>query len=869
MMPARFSFAILFILIFNLTGTAAAEPKPPRLDQYGDPLPDGVRTRMGSMRLRHFWASFAFAADGKTLLSVGHADGIVRSWDVSTGKLIRQVLLDPDSHKKFFFRNLTLSADGKRVVGTDFRIDSHNLCVWDAATGKRLRAIPLSERLNQDFEISADGRFVAGHIEEKKGWAFQTWNMATGKKLFHRKKERSFGLILSPNGNLLAVLEDDRIGIWSMGTGKEVMHKDVSVNKAAFSPDGTLLAAEAGDKVVIWETASGKNHTELRHPGMYSFYALLFSPDGKVLALSHPEEGIALWDVTARKRLRRALPDRYARRIAISPDGHTLAAYAGSAIRLWDIATGKLLHDRPGHDPLVSGLAVSADGKTLASTSYVGSGPMLWDVVTGKCQRILDGKALTGIAFSSDGKMLVSGANYPPRVHLWDAVAGKPLRTFTLPLPKHPFLREHRLTAFRLSADGKQLAAIRSSGAFDVEIDLQLSVWNTDSDKALYSRSLPRESNPALTIDGAGVIVWKRNRLMVQDLATEQEFLKLTENLANPLAFSADGKILAAGKVADDFPPFPARSEKGGQGFAKSLSLIELATGKEVLHFKPGLPFEYLVFSRDGRTLAATLNDLLVIWDAATGARLFPPPPFKLPGFGDDDEAPRIDRDGSQVTALAFLSRGDAVVTGLADGTILVRDVSSARPKALIEPDADNKKLESLWGNLAGDDARKAHLAAWKLTTIPAKALPFLKKRLHPVRAPDAKKVDRWIADLGSEQFAVRETAAQELKKLGLQAEPAFRRALESKPPLELRRRIDALLAEARLTDRGILRDHEVLRTLRAIIILERIGSPEAGAFLQTLASGAAGARATREACEALQRLMRRNSYNKSENSGG
>jgi hypothetical protein len=121
----------------------------------------------------------------------------------------------------------------------------------------------------------------------------------------------------------------------------------------------------------------------------------------------------------------------------------------------------------------------------------------------------------------------------------------------------------------------------------------------------------------------------------------------------------------------------------------------------------------------------------------------------------------------------------------------------------------------------------------------------------------DAKQVQRLIADLDSPEFAVREAAEKKLAWFGEQVEPALCQALEGKPSLEVRKRLEALHTDAELANRSIVRSAEQLRTLRAIRVLEHIGDRKARQVLQTLAAGDPAARATRQALEALRRLAR------------
>jgi hypothetical protein len=131
--------------------------------------------------------------------------------------------------------------------------------------------------------------------------------------------------------------------------------------------------------------------------------------------------------------------------------------------------------------------------------------------------------------------------------------------------------------------------------------------------------------------------------------------------------------------------------------------------------------------------------------------------------------------------------------------------------------------------------------------------VPFLLDRLKPITVSDAGKIQRWIADLDSGQFSVRQAAAKELEKLGGQADGPIRKALLGTPSLESRRRLEQVLE----TVHGVP-VRTTLRDLRAVMVLEKIGSPEAMKILERLARGAPGARQTYEARESLERLIKR-----------
>src|SRR5262245_186344 len=81
------SWLALGCALLAASAARPADTTPTKVDAYGDPLPEGAVARFGTVRLRHPGPvlALAFAPDGKTLFSAGR-EGVVRRWDVATGK---------------------------------------------------------------------------------------------------------------------------------------------------------------------------------------------------------------------------------------------------------------------------------------------------------------------------------------------------------------------------------------------------------------------------------------------------------------------------------------------------------------------------------------------------------------------------------------------------------------------------------------------------------------------------------------------------------------------------------------------------------------------------------------------------------------
>jgi WD40 repeat protein len=819
-------------------------PTPSRTDFYGDPLPAGALLRLGTVRLRHGLGvySVAFSLDGRTLASAG-GDGRVKLWDVATGKEVRLIAEGPQREFTFVAFSpdgRTLASGGPEGGGIRNSGQLRPVYLWDVATGKEIRQLP-------------------GH-------------------------EASLGsAVFSPNGKILAsATHDGVVRFWDWTQANEIRRVKGIGASIAFSPDSRFLACAGGTihygkdqktilpgggEIRIWEVETGK---EMHHltGDQSDVKSVAFSPDHKTLAASSEDKVIRIWDVATGKELRQLTqesagdsPDNgKSDSLAFAPNGSMLASGGrDGTIRLWDPATGKELRRLTGHKWWVVALAFSPDGKVLASGSWDGT-IRLWDVATGNEVLPYDEhQKSVHAAFSPDGTLLATGG-HDGRIQLWDARTGKKRLRLRLRLPEH----SRGVTCFAFSPDGNLLA----SGGVDSKVRL----WNTGNGQEVRqllghqkTYSYSSVSAVAFTPDGKLLVsTGSHDQTMVfWEVATGKELRRVQQRGISAAVFSPDGKILAAG------------------GWDDRIHLREAATGKEIRVMppepQPGSTVDSVAFSPDGKTLASGSHDSIVrLWDVATGAvrhslkghqdvvwSVAFSPDGKLLASGGLDETVRLWEVATQkevhrlrghlawVLSVAFSPDGKQLISGGLDSTAVVWQLSpTVAGTGAGQPDSRN--METLWADLAGDDASRAYRAGWLMAEEPGRSIPLLKEKLQPVILKDAPRIQRLIADLDSDEFAVRDRAYKDLAEFGAGAEPALRQVLDTKPSLEVRRRVERLVAQLSGWSR------EKLRGWRALAVLECIGTREAREVLKSLAKGEPEALLTKEAKTSLERLVKR-----------
>jgi hypothetical protein len=165
---------------------------------------------------------------------------------------------------------------------------------------------------------------------------------------------------------------------------------------------------------------------------------------------------------------------------------------------------------------------------------------------------------------------------------------------------------------------------------------------------------------------------------------------------------------------------------------------------------------------------------------------------------------------------------------------------------------AADRQLEPLWDAMKDANAATALEAVKTLESKGSQAVAFLRKKLSPISELNAAGVRRLIDQLDATEYAVRQRATDELSLHGICIADPLVNAQGAPKSLESRVRLDALVKDAY---RPVPTTPAASRWLRAVRVLERIGTPAARDLLGELAKGAAGARGTQQAQEAINRL--------------
>jgi WD40 repeat protein len=870
------TFAMAVVLDISLV-ISAAQPAA-----HADPLPPGARVRFGNARFSHsnpiVWVGFA--EDGKTIIS---SDQKFHFWDAATRKELTSLKGGWALRDTF-----ALSADGKTLVNWDY--DKEEMRILTVSSRKENRRLAGEDvfgpkekrpRYGQRFIVSPNGRFLAvgdkrvAHLAEREDEAekarpgfLHIWDLDTGRRIHELKSGSVFHAEFTADSKRLIAHEWDHAGnkgslrSWDIRSGNELARVELPRQLSRFIvlPDGKSLLGLSKQRESLhrYETATGKEIEIITDKGgpVFSF---ALSPNGENLAIAQPgraviqqlRDGKVVFEVQFPKK---SLADDYwhysnAEPLAFDRNGKTLAIAKGRTLELWDVATATRLHP----DDSMGGpvLAVHANGHHLLARGKEAD-PSLWDMRTGKLIRRFArepggrvrasiGTYIPGIpdverlnwagyfqAISPDGKKIAAVWRDSP-IHLFGLDDGKLLRRLE---------GSDAATSLAFSPDGKLLAGPMPDG--------RICIWDTTTGKQTQHFTPPLDeagqNGPPVVLAIRFSANGKRLTASTGLHHEASDFLNwelATGNLRPPIKAE---RRRAYTHPRDDFEEkltFSLAPAPDGKHIAvaslRSIRILDFLTGKEVRRFGGrDVVGQSAAFSPDGKYLVAGLdNGGIRFWNAATGAVLHDVPAH-----------------AATITSLAFADEGKTLVSGSLDGTAIAWDMNHLLKK----PAANRADLETLWTALGRTDGEKAAKAMQAFADRPTETPAFFRDRLRPASAVDPKRLRQWVKELQSNQFPVRTRANDELEKLGEQARAALEAELRTDLELEPRRRIEAILQKLEPP----FTDPEVLRAIRAIEVLERIGNAEARTLLESLAAGGPGHRLTDDARAALDRLSKR-----------
>jgi WD40 repeat protein len=809
-----------------------------QLDPYGDPLPEGAIVRLGTARFGHPGATghVLYSPDGK-FLAAASWDMAVRVWEMSSGRECHRTFLGRKPAGapalppgKGLLPAMAFSPDGKTLAASGA---DHAVHLLDTATGNEIGRFEGQAGRIAGLAFAPDGKAVAGACADG---SLRLWDLPGGAERCCLKGHDGPALCLAfaPDGRTLASGGADKsVRLWDVQTGKQTQFCEGHerwVRRVLFVLKGEQVASiDCEGSLRLWDSGNGQQRHSFSTTGLG--YDLLPGPDTASI-ITVASIRIETWDVrTAKITTSIDLPHHVGYFCAaLAPDGKTIAVgMHGAAVGVREYPGGKEFRRLFGDDPEVLAVAFAPDGKTVA-TGTKGNHAQLWDVATGKALGRLEthDDHVHGVAYSPDGRTLASLC--ASNIHLWDVATGK----------ERHCLRGHQecVTSIAFAPDGKTLAS--------ASCDKTVRLWDvsTGQQTACYQGTQDSLHHVAYAPDGRSLATLSQC-LHVWNLPVGKERAVPKQEGWCALWYGPDGRLLALREAYD------------GQTQTFSLTmwdvLLDCAVSKMVLPRFPNGRMT-MALSPDGRTLA-------------TGRHYYSgqsPPPWP----NDNPRAMSIHfwelatgtmrqcyhgHEGQLIHDLVYSPDGKKLASGSGDSTVLLWDVYR-KPGAKLAVKRTDAKMEQLWNDLASPDAEMAFKSMRQLLATPDQTLALLQRDLQPVPKLLPGRLAKLISDLDADKYSTRQQAATELKKLGEVAELALCQALQNKPSLELRRRVEDLLKHLE-KQRWPNISPQRLRALRSMELLEHLGTPEARTLLQQLADGEPQSPWTHHARAALARL--------------
>jgi WD40 repeat protein len=569
----------------------------------------------------------AFSPDGAQIVS-GGADGTVRVWNAASGKLLRAL----KAHDGLI-KAVAYSPDGDRIVSGS---EDKTVRVWDAASSEKPSLTLLGHEgwVNTTAFSTDGGRIVSGSADG----TVRVWDAANGEQL--QDLNGHHGEVLAAafsldGAHIVSGYKDGTVRVWDLASGKQLRRLEGhqgGVNAVAFSPDGgRIVSGSADDTVRVWDAASESEPLVLSgHEG--DVLAAAFSRDGARIVSGAEDRTVRVWDLVTGLVLVLRGHERWVTGVEFSPNGsQVLSASADNTVRTWDVGTLQDLVVLQGHEGDVLAAAFSPDGARIVSGS-ADSTARVWSAALGRdFGRYGYLGNVLAVAFSPAGGRIV-GASADGQVRVWDPAGGEEP---TLVLPRS----ESSVNDVAFSPDGGRIITGSADGA--------VRVWDASSRQQLLVLE-GHEADvlaAAFSPDGAHIASGSKDKTVrIWDAASGAKLLVLPghEKAVNAVAFSPDGARIVSGSADGTVRVWDAES-------GQQLQVLNRHDG-DVLA---------AAFSPDGARIVSGAEDRTVrVWDATSA--------------GAFSETLVLRGHEGAVFAAAFSPDGARIVSGSGDNTIRV-----------------------------------------------------------------------------------------------------------------------------------------------------------------------------------------------------
>lgn len=533
--------------------------------------------------------SVSFSPDGTKILT-GSDDGMVRLWEMNSGKLLA-AFGDYDGSVK----SVAFSQDGKKIlVGTetDFGVDD-KVELWEVS----------SEKLLVTFGNKQGARSVAFSPD--------------GTKVLTGSNDGNVRLWDASNGKLLSTFSPYR---------QISRPSERGVTSVAFSPDGLKILAGFWNGTMQQYTMKRKNAKPLiilegyKEAGtgvspleddVDAVTSIAISPDGTKILIGFWYGSAELREIASRKLLFKFEGHSEGMTsVAYSNEGtKLLTGFGGGEVQLWEASNGKLLATFKGHSYDVNCLAFSPDDMKILTGSFDRT-VRLWEISRGKPQDIQEEYEYSWecVAFSNDGMRVLAGS-MDGTASLWEVSSGRLLARFN---------QDNYLVRGLLS-DGTEMQFLNAVTCVTFSLD-DTKVFIGTQDGRVH----------ILEVNSGELVATLKHRGGVSSLALSNDGTKVVTGSQDETAKVWEinnGRLLATLRHKDSVTCV-AYSPDGTQvltgSWDEKIRLWEVDSKKLLKTFKSHEQHTMSVnFSPDGsKVLAGSNSGLVQLWETGTGKSL-------------------------------------------------------------------------------------------------------------------------------------------------------------------------------------------------------------------------------------------------------